>query len=82
MTKLLNQYGTTNGTNLIVETICLSAGCMTESLNLAVGVSVVTTRANMSGVTFLSASRLGNYSLVIVTNSIFTTSEFDHFFAN
>ena len=50
-----------NGTSLIVETIRLCAWLMTKCIGNVVGVGIVATATSMSGISFLSTSRISDY---------------------
>ena len=67
MAKFFSQDYAANGTNLIVQTICLGTGLVAKCFDLAIGVSIVATATSVSGITLLGASRIGDYGRVIVS---------------
>ena len=82
MAEFFGQDCTANGTSLIVQTICLGTGLMAKLCDLAVGVSIITTRASVGGVALLGTGGSGDNRVVIMTNGIRAASVLNSFLAN
>ena len=68
--KFLCQYVTANGTNLIVETICLGSEHMTERRSLTVRIGVAATGAGAGGVALFGTGGSCYHGIVIVPQSV------------